>query len=130
MSNEASQRLLEARAVRACNVAPVFGRMADGVILGVRRALGVPDQAEPEVEQELRALRGSFDEQYRPEFDRLYATLLVQQLGNATSVVLAALESEPVQQYLAVAEQIDTDIHGLLRELSGGIGAALASSSE
>jgi hypothetical protein len=53
----------------------------------------------------------------------------VQQLGNATSVVLGALESEPVQQYLSVAEQIDADVHALLRELSGGIGAALGAPS-
>lgn len=130
MSNQPSQGIsqgtVEARAVRACQMAPVFARMADGVVHGVRRALGVPDHAEPEVEQELRALRSSFDEQYRPEFERLFGALLVQQLGHATSVVLGALESEPVQQYLAVAEQIDADILALLRELSGGIGAALS----
>jgi hypothetical protein len=119
------QETFEARAVRLSHVAPLFARMADGMLLSWRRALGVPDHAEPEVERELAALRTLFDEQFLPEFCRLYADLLTQHLGPATSVVLGALESEPVQAYLAVLERMETDLSVLLREVRPGVQAAL-----
>lgn len=124
---EQISRELEKRAVRACRAAPLFARITDGVLAGVRRALGVPEQAEPDVEQEFSALRARLEQQYTAEFERLFAALLTQQLGRATSVVLSALECELVQAYLAVAEQIDADVSALVPEYIAGVGAALSS---
>lgn len=115
----------EARAVRLSQVAPLFARMADGMLLSWRRALGVPALAEPEVERELATLRSMFDEQFLPEFGKRYAGLLKEHLGAAASDVLVALEDENVQAYLAVVEPLEADLAGLLRSYLPRVKAAL-----
>ncbi|MEO8179416.1 MAG: hypothetical protein ABI895_11350 [Deltaproteobacteria bacterium] len=123
--DQTPQETFEARAVRLSQVAPAFARMADGMLRSWRRALGVPDHADPEVERELAALRTTFDEQCLPDFCRHYAALLTQHLGTTSSVVLDALESEPAQDYLAVIERLETDLNVLLREYLPRVRAAL-----
>ena len=125
-----SRETLEARAVRLTRAVPLFDGIADDLIINVRRAMGVPEQAEPEVEGEFAALRRTFEQQFFPEFSKMYAALLLQQLGSATSVVLRALEGAPVQAYLAVAQQVEADINGVLRECAASISAALSSSEQ
>ncbi|MEY4548650.1 MAG: hypothetical protein RL685_4845 [Pseudomonadota bacterium] len=116
----------EAQAVRLGHVAPLFARMADGMLLSWRRALGVPDHADAEVEGELAAVRKMFDEQFLPEFARLYAELLQRHLRAATSAVLVALADENVQGYLAVVDRVETDLAALLREYLPRMKAALS----
>ena len=113
--NEVAPEAPETRAVRSSHVAPIFARAADGLVLSLRRAMGVPDKAEPEVEQEFAALRATLERQFRPEFDRMYAGLLKQYLGAASSVVVQALEDPSVQAYLAVSERIAGDVDTALR---------------
>lgn len=128
--NQTSRETLEARAVRLTRAAPLFDSVADQLIISVRRAMGVPDQAEPEVEGEFAALRETFNQQFLPEFSKMYATLLLQQLGSATSVVLRALEGAPAQAYLGVAQQIEADVNTALREYVASIAAALSSTEQ
>lgn len=124
--NEIAQETLEHRVVRLSHAAPAFTRAADQLVLSLRRAMGVPDQAEPEVEQEFAALRTTIDQQFRPEFDRMYAGLLAQHLGHATSVVLNALEDASAQAYLAVSDRIGGDLDAALRGCIAEIEAALS----
>jgi hypothetical protein len=112
---EPLRETLGARAVRLSHLAPVFARMADGMLLGWRRSLGVPDQATPEVEAELTALRRMFDEQFLPEFQAFYAAVLEQHLGAGCSGVLDALENADVQAYLAVVENVEAELAAVLR---------------
>ena len=119
------QETFDARAVRLSQVARSFARMADGMLLSWRRALGVPEHAEPDVERELAALRTSFDEQFLPDFCRHYADLLKQHLGSTSSAVLDALESEPAQEYLAVIDRLEADLSLLLRGYLPHVKAAL-----
>jgi hypothetical protein len=114
------------RAVRLCCASSRFERIADDLVSSVRRSMGVPDRAEPEVEQEFAALRGSLDAFY-PEFTQLFAGLLSGYLGPATKVVLSSLDSEPVQAYLRVADSIDAEINASLRSFVTRIGVALSS---
>ena len=119
------QETFDARAVRLSQVARSFARMADGMLLSWRRALGVPEHAEPDVERELAALRTSFDEQFLPDFCTHYADLLKQHLGSTSSAVLDALESEPAQEYLAVIDRLEADLNLLLRGYLPRVKAAL-----
>lgn len=112
---EIAQETPEARAVRLSHAAPVFARAANQLVLSLRRAMGVPDQAEPEVEQEFAALRATLDQKYRPEFDNMYAGLLRHHLGAASGVVLDALEDSSVQAYLAISERLGGELEGALR---------------
>src|SRR5687768_4287880 len=50
-----------------CHAAVIFDRVADGLIVQVRRAMNVPEQADPDMEEELAALRADFDA-FLPEF--------------------------------------------------------------
>ena len=120
-----SQETFEARAVRVSQVGRAFARMVDGMLQTWRTALGVPDHAEPEVEAELVALRRSFDDQFLPEFCRLYADVFRQHLGDDDAAVLHALEAAPVQAYLAAIERIETDLNVLLRQQLPAVKAAL-----
>jgi hypothetical protein len=114
----------DVRAVRLSCASPTFERIADGLVWQVRRAMGVPDRAEPEVELEFAGLRQTLDAFY-PEFTQIYANLLSSYLGNAASVALASLESEAVQAYLRVAGQIDADVHAALKDYAARIALAL-----
>jgi len=87
--------------------------------------MGVPDRAEPEVEQEFSALRATLDSFY-PEFTQLFSRHLFGYLGRAAPVVISSLESEPVQAYLRVAEGIDAEVNTTLRSFAVRIGAALS----
>ena len=87
--------------------------------------MGVPDRAEPEVEQEFAALRATFDEFY-PEFTQLFAGVLSRYLGAAAPVVISSLESEPVQAYLQVADAIDAEVNASLRSFAARISEALS----
>jgi hypothetical protein len=130
MMNQTALEALETRTVRACRAAPLFDRAADQLIASVRQAMGVPEQAEAEVEQEFAGLRATIVAQFLPEFRKFYTGLLLQQLGPAASVVLGALENEPVQAYLAAAEQIEVGVNAALRELTGAISAALSAPAQ
>jgi len=115
---------LVSRTVRLSHVAPRFNAMADQLVLNLRRAMGVPDRAEDDVEQEFRALRGSLDA-FFPEFERIYSELLLAYVGRAAPVVLSRLENVDVQAYLRVADRIDAEIAQALQALLPRIGAAL-----
>lgn len=121
-----AQEMPEDRAVRLSHVAPVFARTANHLLLSLRRAMGVPDQAEPEVEQEFAALRASLDQQFRPEFDKMYAGLLAHYVGAANGVVLDALEDPSVQAYLAVSDRIGGELDAALRACVGRLEAILS----
>jgi hypothetical protein len=120
---------IESRAVRLSGAVPIFARVVGDLVLSLRRAMGVPDQAEPEVEAEFAALRATLDEQFRPEFDKMYAGLLAQHLGKASTVVLNALESAPVQAYLEAAGRIQLDVQAALREYAPKMASALTPSA-
>ncbi|HEU4582085.1 MAG TPA: hypothetical protein VFS67_27705 [Polyangiaceae bacterium] len=124
--NQIALEALQTRAVRICRAAPLLDRAADQLIASVRQAMGVPEHAEAEVEQEFAGLRATLQAQFLPEFGKIYTALLLQQLGAAASVVLRALESEPVQAYLAAAEPIEAAVNNALHELSGAVSAALS----
>jgi hypothetical protein len=120
-----SQDSFESRAVRLGGATPQFQRMADDLVRQVRRAMGVPDQAEPEVELEFAGLRQSLDAFY-PEFTKIFADLLASYLGHAGSVALTSLENEVVQAYVQVAEQIEDDVAVVLHGYVPRISAALS----
>jgi hypothetical protein len=124
--NPLSSDTLESRVVRLSQAAPKFGRIADELILKLRRAMGVPDQAEADVEEEFAALRSSLDEFY-PEFVKVYGGLLLHHLGGDASVVVPALESEPIQAYLQAADGMEAELSVTLKSLASSIGAALGS---
>jgi hypothetical protein len=117
------------RTVRLSHANPRFERIADDLVSSVRRAMGVPDRAEPEVEQEFAALRTTLDDFY-PEFAQAYARLLAGYLGSAAPVVVASLESEPVQAYLQAVDAIDAEVHASLRSLVGRISTALSTAPQ
>lgn len=127
--NPSHEETLQTRAVRLSCATLRFERIADDLVFSVRRAMGVPDRAEPEVEQEFAALRASLDEFY-PEFTQLFAGLLSRYLGSAAPVVIASLESEPVQAYLQVADAIDADVHASLRSFVVHLEDALSSAPQ
>ncbi|MEO8179446.1 MAG: hypothetical protein ABI895_11505 [Deltaproteobacteria bacterium] len=127
--NAPPQESFEARATRLSCATFQFQRTADVLVLQVRQAMGVPDQAEPEVEQEFRALRATLDDFY-PEFTRTFSGLLTRCLGQSSRVVLSSLECEPVQAYLRVADAIDLELAAALGSLAAKIEAALSSSKE
>jgi hypothetical protein len=127
LMNPSSPETPQARAVRLGCAAPRFENMADDLVRSVRRAMGVPDRAEPDVEQEFAALRTTLDDFY-PEFTELFAELLHGYLGGAASVVVTSLESEPVQAYLQVADAIDAEVNATLRSLVARIAKALSAS--
>lgn len=127
--NPSREETPQTRAVRLSCATPRFERIADDVVSSIRRAMGVPDRAEPEVEQEFAALRATFDELY-PEFTQLFAGLLSRYLGAAAPVVLSSLESEPVQAYLQVADAIDAEVNATLRSFAARISEALSSVPE
>jgi hypothetical protein len=127
--NAPSEESFEARTVRLSCAGSHFQRTADLLVLRVRRAMGVPDQAEVEVEQEFRALRASLDEFY-PEFTQIFSGLLTRCLGPSSSVVIASLDCEPVQAYLRVADAIDLEASEALRHLAADIAAALRPARE
>lgn len=124
--NEIPQETLEQRVVRLSHVAPAFERAANQLVLSLRRAMGVPDQAEPEVEQEFATLRSTLDEQFRPEFDKMYASLCMHFLGPASSVVLNSLEDSAAQAYLAASERIAGDVGAALRAVMAELDALLS----
>jgi hypothetical protein len=115
---------LESRAVRVTGATKQFERMGDELIHTLRRAMQVPDAAEPEVEQEFAALRESLDA-FQPEFTRIYGGMLSRCLGSSASVVLSSLESAPAQAYLEVADRIDADVNALVRAYLPDVAAAL-----
>jgi hypothetical protein len=124
-----SQETSETRAARLSCAALQFHRSADKLVSRVRRAMGVPDAAEEEVEREFCALRATLDDFY-PEFALGVSGLLTRCLGPASSVVISSLEDEPVQAYLRVADAIDTEAAATLRSLALEIAAALTSAPE
>lgn len=127
--NPSQEETLQARAVRLSCATPRFERIADDLVSSVRRAMGVPDRAEPEVEQEFAALRASLDAFY-PEFTQLFAALLSHYLGSTAPVVIASLESQPVQAYLEVADAIDADLRASLRSFVVRLEEALRSAPQ
>jgi hypothetical protein len=114
------------RTVRLSHASRSFERIADDLVLSVRRAMGVPDRAEPEVEQEFAALRTTLEQQFYPEFAQAFARLLAGYLGSAAPVVLSSLESEPVQAYLQAVDAIDAEVHASLRSFVERISTALS----
>ncbi|MEO8185114.1 MAG: hypothetical protein ABI895_40425, partial [Deltaproteobacteria bacterium] len=101
-----------------CHSGAIFSCAVDGVIVKVRKAMNVPDQADADVEAEFRALRADF-EPLRPEFDELFARLLRQQIGAARlSQLLAQLGGEVEQRFLRAVGSIDAEFEQLLESLS------------
>ncbi len=122
--NPSAPETPQIRAVRLSCATPRFENIADDLVRSVRRAMGVPDRAEPDVEQEFAALRVTLDHFY-PEFAQLFSGLLSAHLGAAESVVLSSLESQPVQAYLQAADAIDAEVNACLRAFVSRIGTAL-----
>ena len=105
MQQETSAQML----VRLTHASHVFDRAVDALMTRVRSAMGVPpavagsDSAnDPErtaVEQELAALRERL-QAFLPEFEQLYGSLLIEELGaSQLPALLEALGSERVQRY-------------------------------
>jgi hypothetical protein len=96
----------------------MFDQIADGLIAGVRHAVGVPVHADLEVEQEFAFLRASLDE-FFPDFQQLYGGLLVQHLGwEHVPELLECLGSDLAQRYLAAAQGIEEELRQHLGRLS------------
>jgi len=96
----------------------MFDQIADGLIAGVRHAMGVPVHADDEVEQEFAFLRTSLDE-FFPEFEQLYGGLLVKHLGwEHVPELLETLGSDLAQRYLGAAQGIEEELRQHLGRLS------------
>jgi hypothetical protein len=117
------------RAVQLSRASDQFDRLTDGLLLDLRRAMGVPEHAEPEVEAEFATLRGKLSEMFHPEFVQMYGSLLARYLGPAASVVVNSLADEDVQAYLQVADAIEADFAIALQALAPQLAAALAPSA-
>lgn len=104
--------------VQITRAAVMFDQIADGLIAGVRHAMGVPPSADLEVEQEFAFLRASLD-RFLPEFRQLYGGLLVKHLGwEHVPQVLEALDAELAQRYLCAAQGIEAELQQHLGRLS------------
>jgi hypothetical protein len=101
-----------------------FDHIASGLIARLRRALGVPDSAEADVEQEFVQLRSTLDGFY-PEFTRMYGELLLNYLGGDASVVCPTLSSPGLQAFLEAAPAIQADLSQALLSLVPSIERAL-----
>ncbi len=90
------------RAHRLSHEGHTFDGIAARLTLSVRRAMGVPDRADPEIEDEFRYLRSCLDD-FRSEYEAAFGSLLWKHLGEGAREALYALEAKPVQDYLANA---------------------------
>ena len=100
------------------NSAAMFDRVASGLIVEVRRAMNVPEQADADVEEEFSSLRAEFDT-FLPEFQALFADLLIKHIGQAQlGEVLATLGTEVGQRYLQAAQRIEGELEQFLVPLS------------
>jgi hypothetical protein len=98
-----------------------FLQAAAGVIAHLRKVMGVPEQADEDVEQEFAALRCELDQHF-PEFCKLFAGLLTRYIRREHQPqVFAALRREPVQRYL----RAETEIEAGLRQLVLRLGAEM-----
>lgn len=126
--NPSTPETPQSRALRLSCANSRFTSMADELVLSVRRAMGVPDRAEADVEEEFAALRTTLDD-FHPEFTQFFAELLSGYLGAAESVVLSSLESAPVQAYLQAADAIDAEVNACLRGFVTRIAGALGTTT-
>jgi len=101
-----------------CNCAAIFDRVAGGLMVEVRKAMNVPEQADADVEEEFSSLRAEFDA-FLPEFQTLFTGLLIQHIGQAQlPEVLATLGTEGGQRYLQAAHRIEAELEQFLAPLS------------
>jgi hypothetical protein len=106
-----------ALAVQLTRAATVFDGIANGLINTLRHALGVPEKARADIERELLRLRARLDGLY-PEYQELFGGLLLEHIGpRHAASVLAALCSEPIQEYFRAAPRVDAELQALLVEL-------------
>lgn len=105
-------------AVQLTRAATVFDGIANGLIATLRSAIGgTPERARPDIEGELLRIRARLDGLY-PEFQQLFGGLLLEHVGRQHAPsVLAALRSEPAQEYFRVAPRIDAELQALLLDL-------------
>ena len=120
---------LELSATSLCGAQSIFQGMADDLVLRIRSAIGVPQRAEDDVEQEFAALRATFDE-FFPEFAKIFGGTLDAFLGGALPLIVPALEDESVQAYIRVANAIDAETVTMLQAMSKPLKAALGSPLE
>jgi hypothetical protein len=105
--------------VQVTHAARVFDRLVDDLMSQLRASQTAPVSREVTLGQdgtldlsdaELIAARERMDALY-PEFQRLYGSLLVEQLGaEHTESVLAALHSEPMQRYFRARRQMEESL--------------------
>jgi hypothetical protein len=98
---------VSARAVvRITRVAPLFDRLAEGIIA----RLPYEDDGDVALDaDDLAAIREKIDGLF-PEFRRLYLSLLRKHLGAELPVVLAALEHEAVQRYFKAMQSMENEL--------------------
>jgi hypothetical protein len=102
--------------VQVTHAARVFDRLVDSLIGQLRASQRVPASREVTVghdgtldisDDEFVSVRERMDALY-PEFQRLYGSLLLEQLGpEHAEEVLMALRSEPIQRYFRARRQME-----------------------
>lgn len=105
-------------AVQLTRAATVFDGIANGLIATLRSAMGgAPERARPDIERELLRIKARLDGLY-PEFQQLFGGLLLEHVGRQHAPsVLAALHTEPAQEFFRAAPRIDAELQELLLEL-------------
>jgi hypothetical protein len=87
-----------------------FAHLAANFVREVRHRLGVPDQADADVEAEFAAFRQRIDAHY-PEFCAILASSLRDQLGpERLQAMLEGLKTEAAQRYLEVVGNIQQEL--------------------
>ncbi len=106
------------RAHRLSHEGRAFDGIATRLTHSVRRAMGVPDRAEPEIEEEFQYLRICLDD-FRPEYEVAFGSLLWKHLGEGAKEALYAVEAKPVQEYLGSAVALRAAFESELQRIAG-----------
>lgn len=110
-------RTLYERAVQVTRASVLFDATANQLLERVRRAMGIPANADAATEGAMLSLREKLDAHF-PEFCELYGALLLEQLGPDAVRILDGLAEEDLQIYFRAAEAVRRELRAALPELA------------